>query len=347
MEFGLWLPVYGGWLRVTENRKRPEFNYCQQAARCAEVHGLAYLYASENYLNCVYGPDHQVADVWVYLSAIAATTSRIKLVGGLKPGFISPFVMAHMVSSLDCVSKGRMSLNLVCGWWRQEFEHCGVEMLDHQGRYSRADEYLQCLKGLWSQSPFSFRGTYYALNEVVLGSRPRNRPHPQFWISGHSDRAIELASAEADVFFVNGMSVAELSSMTRAVKQAAHARGRHLKIAANAFVLLEATDEEAKRRYERIVAARDKQLIKYFRNAMDESGAAVWAGLDESKMVDSNSGFDIGLIGSSETVANRLRELERAGVDILMCQFEDVESELPKFAQLTSSLSMQCPDISG
>lgn len=336
MEFGLWLPVYGGWLRLADKRQRPDFTSCQDDARCAEDHGFRYLYASENYLNCVYGPNHQVADVWVYLSAIAASTSHINLVGGLKPGFISPFVMAHMVSSLECVSSGRTSLNLVCGWWRQEFEHCDVDMLDHEGRYDRAREYLECLKGLWTHNPFSYRGKYYELENVVLGSRILGRPQPQFWISGHSDRAIDLAASQGDVLFVNGMDLHELSRMTRKAKTIAREKGRNLKIAANAFVLLDATDALAQRRYQSFVDSRDHALIKYFRDVMDESGAAVWAGLEDTKMVDSNSGFDIGLVGSPSTIGARLRELEGAGVDILMCQFEDVRSELPDFANLAS-----------
>ncbi|HEY9520990.1 MAG TPA: LLM class flavin-dependent oxidoreductase [Methyloceanibacter sp.] len=337
MEFGVWLPVYGGWLRVAEERRRPVFTHCQDVARCAEANGFNYVYASENYLNCVYGSEHQVADVWVYLSAIAATTSRIHLIGGLKPGFLSPFVMAHMVSSLDWVSGGRTSLNVVCGWWRQEFEHCGVELLDHDGRYRRATEYVSCLKGLWTESPFSFKGEYYKLNEVVLAGRVLERPHPSFWISGHSDHAVELAATEGDVLFVNGMAASELASFASKAKRAAAAHGRKLRIAANAFVLLEDTDVAARQRHEGFVASRDRELIRYFRTAMDESGAAVWAGLAEEKMVDSNAGFDASLIGSANTIARRLGELERAGVDILMCQFEDVEKELPRFAELASS----------
>ena len=334
MEFGGWLPVYGGWLRLRDERRRPHFIVCLNVARFAEAHGFKYLYASENYLNCVYEPKHEVADVWVYLSAIAATTRHINLVGGVKPGFLSPFVMAHMITSLDWVSGGRASLNIVCGWWRQEFEHCGVDMLDHDGRYLRAAEYVRCLKGLWTESPFSFKGAYYDLKDVVLAGRPVDRSLPSFWISGHSDDAIELAGKEGDVLFVNGMDPSQIFELASKAKKEAARHGRKLRIAANAFVLLEETDRAAEQRYERFVATRDRDLIRDFRSAMDDSGATVWAGLTETKMVDSNAGFDAGLVGSKSTVARRLGELEAAGVDILMCQFEDAEKELPRFAEL-------------
>jgi FMNH2-dependent dimethyl sulfone monooxygenase len=56
---------------------------------------------------------------------------------------------------------------------------------------------------------------------------------------------------------------------------------------------------------------------------MNESGAAAWASLDDEQMVDSNAGFDAGLIGSFEEVQQRLLELSELGVDVVVCQFDD------------------------
>lgn len=281
MEFGVWLPVYGGWLRLKDQRCRPNFDLCRLLAHNAEAHGFKYLYASENYLNCVYGPTHEVADVWVFLSAIAASTKHIELVGGVKPGFLAPFVMAHMVTSLDWVSDGRAAVNVVCGWWRQEFAHCGVAVLDHDGRYRRAEEYVRCLKGLWTKSPFSFKGEYYELEDVVFAGRPVRRPHPNFWISGHSQQAIELAGKYGDILFVNGMEPAKIFDLAAKARSEAARHGRELRIAANAFVILEDTDHAAERRYASIAARRDRTLIADFRSTMNELGATVWAGLSE------------------------------------------------------------------
>jgi FMNH2-dependent dimethyl sulfone monooxygenase len=333
MEFGVWLPVYGGWLRLKDQRHRPHFDHCRLVAQRAEAHGFKYLYASENYLNCVYGPTHEVADVWVYLSAIAATTKRVELVGGVKPGFIPPFVMAHMITSLDWVSSGRATINIVCGWWQQEFEHCNATVLDHDRRYERAEEYVRCLKGLWTESPFSFKGDHYDLNDVFFAGRVIGRPHPNLWISGHSQNALEFAGKHGDVLFVNGMSPSRISSLASKARCEAARYGRELRIATNAFVLLEHTDDAAERRYETIVARRDRELIANFRSAMDASGAALWAGLSETEMVDSNAGFEARLVGSPRSIRRRLAEFEEAGVDIIMCQFEGAE-EIAQFATL-------------
>lgn len=336
MEFGVWLPVYGGWLRLTDERHRPHFHLCNLVAQRAEAHGFKYLYASENYLNCVYGPTHEVADVWVYLSAIAATTKKVELIGGVKPGFIPPFVMAHMITSLDWVSGGRAAINIVCGWWRQEFEHCNATVLDHGNRYERAEEYVRCLKGLWAQSPFSFKGDYYDLNDVFFAGRLLGRTHPSFWISGHSQSALEFAGKHGDVMFVNGMNPSQVYSLAAKARREAARNGRELRIATNAFVLLEQTDDAAEQRYEAIIARRDRELIAKFRSEMDASGATVWAGLSETEMVDSNAGFEARLVGSPRRIRRRLAEFEEAGVDIVMCQFEDAE-EIARFASIANT----------
>ena len=64
---------------------------------------------------------------------------------------------------------------------------------------------------------------------------------------------------------------------------------------------------------------------------MDASGAAVWAGLSETQMVDTNAGLETGLVGSRATIASALDALEAAGVDIVMCQFEDVTTDVQGF----------------
>jgi FMNH2-dependent dimethyl sulfone monooxygenase len=236
-----------------------------------------------------------------------------------------------MVSSLDWVSEGRTAVNIVCGWWKQEFDSCGVDMLDHDGRYRRAEEFVHCMKGLWSQDSFSFTGKHYEFRDAVLAARPRQLPHPPLWISGHSESAIRLAATEGDVLFVNGMPLAELSPFIRNVKSSAAREGRSLRVAVNAFIVLEETDSAARGRHESLLANRDRDLIQRFRTAMDDSGAAVWAGLSETQMVDTNAGFETGLIGSAGSVEAGLEALEASGVDILMCQFDDLRIDLQRF----------------
>src|SRR5690606_26364990 len=93
------------------------------------------------------------------------------------------------------------------------------------------------------------------------------------------------------------------------------------------------TDRAARARYQELQEQRDDALVEELSAAMAESGASTWEGMSKEKMLDSNCGFDIGLVGSDETIARRVEELKDIGVDVLMCQFEDMVSGSKHFAQ--------------
>src|ERR1700761_4924532 len=200
MEFGIWLPVYGGWLRSLDQPTGPDVAAFLAIAQQAEALGFDFLYASENLLNCIHGPRESVADAWSILAAIAAVTSKVGLCGAVKPGFRSPFLVARMLDTLSKIAERRLGMNIVCGWWKEEFDLSGVDWLDHDGRYDRAADFLRSLYGLF-QPPAEVREITsedapsgeieihqppsYGLDESAL---------PEVWIAGHSDRAVQMVA---------------------------------------------------------------------------------------------------------------------------------------------------------
>ncbi|OAN87467.1 hypothetical protein A8B84_14825 [Marinobacter sp. EhC06] len=314
MKFGLWLPVYGGWLRLVNQRPQPDFELCSRLAVQAEAAGYDYLYGSENLLNCVYGADAEVADPWMFAAGLATVTRNIGLIVASKPGFRSPMVSAQMARSLQRMSNGRCAVNIVCGWWPEEFRQAGVEYLDHAGRYRRANEYCDSLRSFWEQ------GT-------------GNSPQPPIWVSGQSEDGLALARRFGDTIFLNSMPIVELRDTIARIRDITSADVKPLRIAVSAFVLMAETDNAARARYQELQEQRDDALVEELSAAMAESGASTWEGMSKEKMLDSNCGFDIGLVGSDETIARRVEELKDIGVDVLMCQFEDMVSGSKHFAQ--------------
>lgn len=336
MHFGIWLPVYGGWLRSLDQPTGPDIGACLAIAQQAEALGFDFLYASENLLNCIHGPSEGVADAWSLLSAIAATTSKVGLCGAVKPGFRSPFLVARMVDTLTKVADRRLAINIVCGWWKEEFELSGVEWLDHDGRYDRAAAFLRAFYSLF-EPPIEglFPDAERAERIVPFPEQPFEGPTPlpnyglastalpEIWISGHSRRATQMAGEWGDCLFVNGMNDNTLVSHIAAARQEANRWGRHLTIAINAFVIATETSAQAAARWKAVVERRNLETIAFFRTVMDESGAAAWANLDDKQMVDSNAGLEAGLIGSFEEVRERIPVLASLGVDKIVCQFDD------------------------
>ena len=333
MQIGIWLPVYGGWLRTLDQATGPDVAACLAIAQQAEALGFDFLYASENLLNCIHGPTEGVADAWSLLAAIAATTSRVGLAGAIKPGFRSPFLVARMIDTLTQVAGRRLTMNVVCGWWREEFELSGVPWLDHAGRYERADAFLRSFYRLFDPpaqanletektgSSQSGDGTPERTASLTYGLERASLP--TIWISGHSQLATRMAAEWGDCLFLNGMPRKALAHHIATARQAATRWGRHVSIALNAYVIATETRAQAVSRRDLVISRRNHKTIGFFRDVMSESQSAAWARLDDRQMVDSNAGFDAGLIGSFDDVVEQLTSLAQIGVDTVVCQFDD------------------------
>jgi FMNH2-dependent dimethyl sulfone monooxygenase len=331
MKFGIWLPVYGGWLRTTDQATGPDVAACLAIAQQAEAMGFDFLYASENLLNCIHGPSEGVADAWSILGAVAATTSRIGLCGAVKPGFRSPFLVARMLDTLSKVAERQLSMNIVCGWWKEEFELSGVDWLDHDGRYDRANAFLRDVYRLFRPPreimPNNSEDRFPSTNQADQDASPSygldERSMPEVWISGHSDRATQMAAEWGHCLFLNGMEDTQLRQQIDDLRREENRWGREVAVAVNAYVVAAETTQQAHDRLRAIKSNRNIETITFFREVMIKSGAAAWANLDEDQMVDSNAGFELGLVGSFDDIRERLPVLSDLGVDRVVCQFDD------------------------
>lgn len=55
-----------------------------------------------------------------------------------------PFLLAKRFSTLDHLTNGRIAWNVVTSWKKAAFKAIGIdEPIEHDERYSRADEYLR------------------------------------------------------------------------------------------------------------------------------------------------------------------------------------------------------------
>jgi FMNH2-dependent dimethyl sulfone monooxygenase len=223
-----------------------------------------------------------------------------------------------------------MGMNIVCGWWKDEFELSGVDWLDHDGRYDRAAEFLRSLYGLF-QPPAAVRDAGVpevgSDNEIEIDRSPSygldKSALPEVWIAGHSHRATQMAAEWGHCLFLNGMSEEELKQRIETVRQEANRWGRTILVAANAYVIATEATEQARHRWRSVIARRNSQTIDFFRKVIGGSGAAAWASLGEEQMVDSNAGFELGLIGSFEDIRQRIPQLHAIGLDRIVCQFDD------------------------
>ncbi len=172
-------------------------------------------------------PSH---DPVVLLSALAAATERLGLAVTLSVSAIQPFAAVRSLSTLDYLSQGRIGWNVVTGHLRGEYRALGIEQLEHDVRYDRADEFMDVCYALWSGikdgavladresgifadtdkvDVIRHEGRYFRCH-TTPPTLPSPQGRPVIFQAGSSGRGQRFAMKHADVVFaiqphLNGM----------------------------------------------------------------------------------------------------------------------------------------------
>jgi dimethylsulfone monooxygenase len=235
--------------------------------------------------------------------------------------------------------QGRWHINIVSGWFKQEFDVLGVPWLDHDDRYRRSTEFIKVLKGIWTEDEFTFRGDFYNINGYHLNPKPTFKSHPLVFQGGSSTAARRMAAENSDWYFTNGGSVEELRAQAIQVKQGAAGFGRQLRVGANAFIIARDTEAEARDVHAEIVTKADPAAVAGFADAVKQAGQSTadgvgnWAKSKSADLVQPNDGFKTNLIGTPEEVARRIVELKRAGIDLVLAGFLHFQEEVEYFGR--------------
>ena len=129
----------------------------------------------------------RVMDPLISLAFVAGVTSRIRLgTSVLIMPYYTPVLLAKQLATLDVLSRGRLDVGLGLGWSMDEFEAVGVP---YAGRGKRGDEFLRCLKAIWTEDPVEFAGEFYRVPRARVEPRPVQTPHPPITIGGYGPRS--------------------------------------------------------------------------------------------------------------------------------------------------------------
>lgn len=118
----------------------------------------------------------------VLLSAMAAATSRVRLVAGaIIAPLRHPLLLARELGTLDLVSEGRLVVQPTVSWSKDEYDALGVPF----GKRGRIlDEQLEVLELAWQPGPFSYRGEFFSFDDVSLEPRAWWPDGPRLWFGG-------------------------------------------------------------------------------------------------------------------------------------------------------------------
>jgi probable F420-dependent oxidoreductase len=127
-----------------------------------------------------------VLDPLTTLTYVAAVTEQISLGTSIIDIFFqNPIVLSKRITTLDILSNGRVIAGLGIGWSKDEYEVSGIPYKD---KGTRADEYLQVLKKIWTDDVVEFRGQFYNIPASKIGPKPVQKPQPPILLGGFSPK---------------------------------------------------------------------------------------------------------------------------------------------------------------
>ena len=155
---------------------------------------------------------------------IAAKTTRLRLVTSVMVVPHRPAVLtAKILSTIDVLSGGRLTLGVGAGWMREEFE--AIDAPDFDARGTVTDEYVRAFVELWTSDAPDFEGKHVRFSNIAFAPKPVQKPHPPIWVGGESGPALRRAARIGDAWYPIGTNPENpLDSLTRFKTQVARLR---------------------------------------------------------------------------------------------------------------------------
>jgi probable F420-dependent oxidoreductase len=170
-------------------------------ARRAEELGYDSLWLGDHLLyRFADGTSRGPWEAWTMLSALAASTSRIRL-GPLvaATAFHSPAMLAKMAATVDEISGGRLVLGLGAGWNETEFRAFGFPF-DH--RIDRFEEAFTIVRTLLRDGAIDFDGRYFQARDCELLPRSARPGGPPLLIGSRGERMLRITLPHVDAWNV-------------------------------------------------------------------------------------------------------------------------------------------------
>ena len=179
------------------------------------------------------------------LAAAAGATQRIRLGTSVLLGNTRhPTHLAKIIATLDFISNGRFTLGL--GFGSRDNDYKAVE-IPYEHRGSRAVEQVQLMKRLWTEDNVTHKGRFFNVENVTIGPRPIQKPHPPIWTGGSAEVALKRAGTWADGYICGSSAIADFQATWEKIAGYARTAGRNpntIERASLAFMAI--NDDKAK-----------------------------------------------------------------------------------------------------
>jgi FMNH2-dependent dimethyl sulfone monooxygenase len=261
----------------------------------------------------------------------------------VRPSFHPPAILAKQAANIDRISNGRLALNVVSAWWKDEARRYGAAFDEHDDRYARTSEWLDVVSGAWRDPVFDYSGNYYRADELILEPKPVRRPRPTVYAGGESETAKSLIARKCDAYVMHGDPPERIATKIDDMRRRRETASEELRRATGAelpplsfgvagYTIIRANERDAKHELERITnVAPGSPGYHNYQDWVGNTKLEQRVSLEDYSV--SNRGLRAGLVGTAEQVAERVHEFQSVGVDLLLLQCSPQLEEMEHFAQ--------------
>ncbi len=325
MHLGIFMPNCSNAYSISTYKLVPDdwtFESNLAVTRVAEEVGFDFLFPVSRWRGfggeCNYLGNSLETMTWA--SALLAHTTRIGIFSTVHVPVFHPLVVAKMGATLDHIGRGRWGINIVSGWCKGEFQMMGLDILDHDERYRRTEQFIECVTGLWREKPgtFEYESEWYEIRGGYVSPQPPVQP--PIVNAGTSDAARDLVAKHCDWSFMCPPTLEIAAEIAADVKARARRLGRSVRCVAAVQALWADRAEDAETEREKTVAGADPVAIQNWAGELGiESGSFDDTPLDAYAF----GAGALPVVGTRETVAETLRDLYEVGIDGVLFCFHD------------------------
>lgn len=300
ISFSIFLPTGFGheFAQVTDPVEA--FESVVRLARAADPLGYETLWAPDHLVTLPPSQDF-VFESWSVVTALARETSRVRL-GQLVTGngYRNPALQAKLASTVDVISHGRLSFGIGSGWYEPDYIGYGYDFGTAGERLRKLGEAVQVIRAMWTEKEATFEGRHYRVQGAINQPKGVQAPHIPLMIAGGGEKVtLRLVAEYADA--CNMMESPEgLARKYAILRRHCDELGRDygsIRRTATTLCIIQDTDEAAR--------------------------ALLPPGIEFAFPGDVGS---YGLVGTVETVRERIAAFADAGVQELIIGFGDPTS---------------------
>ncbi|GLY14817.1 LLM class F420-dependent oxidoreductase [Kineosporia sp. NBRC 101677] len=312
MRFGLFIPQ--GWrLDLVGVDVSDHWPTMLRVAQFAEAGPWESVWVYDHFHTTPVPTSEATHEAWTLMSALAASTSRIRL-GQMCTcvGYRNPMYLAKVAATVDVISAGRLDMGIGAGWYEHEWNAYGYGFPGAGDRLGMLADGVEIMRQAWENGVATFSGEHYQVDGALCYPRPVQEGGIPFWVAGGGEKkTLKIAAKYASYTNYSGD---EETFLHKSEVLAGHCRdlGRD-------FAEITRTADY------NVVIGRDEAEVADRLARLEERYRPFMAAEAVSRTVEGVR--NAGLVGTPEQIVEQLKKMQGHGLDYSILYFPEVATD--------------------